>query len=43
MLTFMNFVAAFLHVLDFAGGMNGGKGIMLDFVGQGVLPCSTPI
>nr|XP_031861519.1 uncharacterized protein CI109_003123 [Kwoniella shandongensis]KAA5528591.1 hypothetical protein CI109_003123 [Kwoniella shandongensis] len=34
MLTAMNAVAMFLHVLDFAGGMNGGKGLVLDFVGQ---------
>ncbi|KAK8844044.1 hypothetical protein IAR55_006838 [Kwoniella newhampshirensis] len=34
MLTVMNLVAGLLHVLDFAGGMNGGKGLVLDFVGQ---------
>lgn len=35
MLTVLNVVAAFLHLLDFAGGMNGGKGLVLDFIGQG--------
>jgi hypothetical protein len=36
MLTVMNIVAALLHLLDFASGLNGGKGLMLDFVGQGM-------
>jgi hypothetical protein len=31
----MNIAAGCLHMLDFLGGMNGGKGLMLDFVGQG--------
>jgi hypothetical protein len=35
MLTLMNMAAVMLHLLDFVGGMNGGKGLMLDFVGQG--------
>lgn len=35
MLTSMNAVAALLHTLDFMAGMNGGKGVILDFVGQG--------
>ena len=35
MLTFMNMAAVLLHLLDFVGGMSGGKGLMLDFVGQG--------
>ncbi len=35
MLTVMNLAAALLHLLDFAGGMSAGKGLMLDFVGQG--------
>ena len=30
----MNTAAVLLHMLDFLGGMNGGKGILLDFVGQ---------
>lgn len=34
MLTMMNSVAVLLHWLDFLAGMNGGKGIILDFVGQ---------
>ncbi|WWC72978.1 uncharacterized protein I206_106942 [Kwoniella pini CBS 10737] len=34
MLVALNIAAAFLHLLDFAGGMNGGKGLVLDFVGQ---------
>ncbi|WVQ81079.1 hypothetical protein IAT38_003201 [Cryptococcus sp. DSM 104549] len=34
MLIAMNLAACGLHVLDFAGGMNGGKGLVLDFVGQ---------
>nr|XP_019049726.1 hypothetical protein I302_00145 [Kwoniella bestiolae CBS 10118]OCF28656.1 hypothetical protein I302_00145 [Kwoniella bestiolae CBS 10118] len=34
MLVVLNLAAAFLHLLDFAGGMNGGKGLILDFVGQ---------
>lgn len=34
MVTFMNAVAMFLHFLDFVSGMNGGKGIILDFIGQ---------
>ncbi|ORY33122.1 hypothetical protein BCR39DRAFT_521365 [Naematelia encephala] len=34
MLILMNFTAALLHLLDFVGGMNGGKGLMLDFIGQ---------
>ncbi|RSH95191.1 hypothetical protein EHS25_000277 [Saitozyma podzolica] len=34
MLTAMNIAAGCLHMLDFLGGMNGGKGLMLDFVGQ---------
>lgn len=35
MLNGLHFVALLLHLLDFAGGMNGGRGIVLDFVGQG--------
>lgn len=31
----MNSVAALFHYLDFASGMNGTKGVFLDFVGQG--------
>ncbi|KAL7421276.1 hypothetical protein Q5752_004161 [Cryptotrichosporon argae] len=34
MLTLMNLVAVMFHLLDFASGMNTGKGILLDFVGQ---------
>ncbi|WWC98100.1 hypothetical protein V866_004991 [Kwoniella sp. B9012] len=34
MLVVMNLAAGFLHLLDFAGGMNGGKRLILDFVGQ---------
>lgn len=34
LLTMLNIAAGFLHLLDFVGGMNGGKGLMLDFVGQ---------
>jgi hypothetical protein len=34
MLTFMNVMAAGLHSIDFMTGMNGGKGVILDFVGQ---------
>lgn len=34
MVTLMNVAAALLHCLDFAGGLNGGKGLLLDFVGQ---------
>ncbi|WVF65415.1 hypothetical protein IAT40_000142 [Kwoniella sp. CBS 6097] len=30
----MNLAVGFLHMLDFWGGMNGGKGLILDFVGQ---------
>ncbi|OCF35696.1 hypothetical protein I316_02751 [Kwoniella heveanensis BCC8398] len=33
-LSFMNLAVGLLHVLDFWGGMNGGKGLILDFVGQ---------
>lgn len=40
MLTAINLVAGFLHSLDFLAGMNGGKGVILDFVGQGESPCS---
>lgn len=36
MLTLMNMFAAFLHWLDFPGGSPGGKGLILDFIGQGV-------
>jgi hypothetical protein len=35
MLTAMNAVAGLLHTLDYMAGMNGGKGVILDFVGQG--------
>ena len=35
MLSMMNIAAVLLHMLDFVGGMSGGKGVMLDFVGQG--------
>lgn len=31
----MNAVAALFHYLDFSSGMNGTKGVFLDFVGQG--------
>jgi len=34
MLTFTNMMAAALHSVDFMTGMNGGRGIILDFVGQ---------
>jgi hypothetical protein len=34
MLTFMNIMAAGLHSIDFMTGMNGGRGVILDFVGQ---------
>ena len=37
MLTVMNMAAVLLHLLDFVGDMSGGKGLVLDFVGQGVL------
>jgi len=30
----MNASAVFLHLLDFYAGLNGGKGVVLDFVGQ---------
>ena len=30
----INLAAGLLHCLDFAGGMNGGKGLSLDFIGQ---------
>jgi hypothetical protein len=30
----LNAVSILLHLLDFAGGMNGGMGIILDFIGQ---------
>ncbi|WVQ93088.1 hypothetical protein IAU59_000152 [Kwoniella sp. CBS 9459] len=33
-LSCMNLAVGFLHLLDFWGGMNGGKGLILDFVGQ---------
>ncbi|WOO84935.1 uncharacterized protein LOC62_06G008444 [Vanrija pseudolonga] len=29
-----NLAAAFFHLLDFAGGMNGSQGLVLDFIGQ---------
>lgn len=42
MLTFMNIMAAGLHSIDFMTGMNGGRGVILDFVGQcRSLPLST--
>lgn len=34
MLVLTNFSAVFLHCLDFWAGLNGGKGVVLDFVGQ---------
>jgi hypothetical protein len=34
MLTFLNIMAAAMHSLDFMTGMSGGKGVILDFVGQ---------
>lgn len=34
MSTIMNIVAVLLHVLDFVSGLNGSKGIILDFIGQ---------
>lgn len=34
MLGLTNFSAVFLHCLDFWAGINGGKGVVLDFVGQ---------
>ncbi|WWC91080.1 uncharacterized protein L201_006021 [Kwoniella dendrophila CBS 6074] len=34
MLVALNIAAAFLHLLDFVGEMNAGKGLILDFVGQ---------
>ncbi|WRT69195.1 uncharacterized protein IL334_006179 [Kwoniella shivajii] len=33
MLILMNVTSVFLHLLDFVGGMNDGKGLVLDFVG----------
>jgi len=35
-----NLAAMCLHLLDFASGQNGGKGLILDFVGQG--ECTAP-
>lgn len=37
LVTVMNAVAALFHFLDFSSGMNGTKGVFLDFVGQGEL------
>jgi hypothetical protein len=34
MLVVTNFAAVFLHCLDFWAELNGGKGVVLDFVGQ---------
>lgn len=37
MLTALNLMAALLHWLDFLSGMNGSKGMILDFIG----PCKS--
>jgi len=41
LLASMNASATFLHLLDFWAGMNGGKGVILDFVGQ--CECQLPL
>ncbi|WVR08948.1 hypothetical protein IAU60_006007 [Kwoniella sp. DSM 27419] len=39
MLSVMNLAAVLLHLLDFAAGSNGGKGLILDFIGQANPAC----